>query len=65
MVLYIEMQAIYTRLRNASNIYDNCPRISNTKVCYKMAYSNSADPDQTAPEGAVWSGQDLQCSQFQ
>ena len=21
-----------------------------------MAYANKADPDQTAPEGAVWSG---------
>ena len=21
-----------------------------------MAYTNSVDPDQTAPEGAVWSG---------
>ena len=24
-----------------------------------MAYTNSADPDQTAPEGAVWSGSTL------
>ena len=24
-----------------------------------MAYENSADPDQTAPEGAVWSGSTL------
>ena len=24
-----------------------------------MAYANSADPDQTAPEGAVWSGSAL------
>ena len=24
-----------------------------------MAYANSADPDQTAPEGAVWSGSTL------
>ena len=32
------------------------PKISYTKVVNKMAYSNSADPDQTAPEGAVWSG---------
>ena len=24
------------------------------KVSDKMAYANSADPDQTAPEGAVW-----------
>ena len=27
-----------------------------------MAYANSADLDQTAPEGAVWSG--LYCSQY-
>ena len=25
----------------------------------KMTYANSADPDQTAPEGAVWSGSTL------
>ena len=25
----------------------------------KMAYANSADPDQTAPSGAVWSGSAL------
>ena len=30
-----------------------CPKISNTKVFDKMTYANSADPDQTAPEGAV------------
>ena len=24
-----------------------------------MTYANSADPDQTAPEGAVWSGSTL------
>ena len=24
-----------------------------------MVYANSADPDQTAPEGAVWSGPTL------
>ena len=29
------------------------------KVSHKMAYTNSADPDQTAPEGAVWSGATL------
>ena len=26
------------------------------KISDKMAYAKSADPDQTAPEGAVWSG---------
>ena len=27
--------------------------VSYTKVSAKMTYANSADPDQTAPEGAV------------
>ena len=35
--------------------YGKCPKISYTKVSDKMAYANSADPDQIAPEGAVWS----------
>ena len=30
-----------------------------TKVADKMAYANSADADQTAPSGAVWSGSTL------
>ena len=39
--------------------YNKYPKISYTKVVDKMAYANSADPDQTAPsdqtapEGAV------------
>ena len=33
--------------------YGICPKILNTKVSDKMTYANSADPDQTAPEGAV------------
>ena len=36
-------------------MYSKCPKISYSKVPDKMAYSNSADPDQTASEGAVWS----------
>ena len=32
-----------------------CPKILYTRISDKMAYANSADPDQTAPEGAVWS----------
>ena len=40
-------------------VYGKCPKISNTKVSDKMIYANSADPDQTAPEGAVWSGSRL------
>ena len=34
-------------------MYGKCPKNSNTKVSDKMTYANSADPDQTAPEGAV------------
>ena len=30
-----------------------CPKILNTKVSDKMAYANSADPDQIAHDGAV------------
>ena len=33
--------------------YENCSKFSYTKVSDKMAYANNADPDQTAPEGAV------------
>ena len=40
--------------------YGKSPKISNTKVSDKMTYANSADPDQTAPEG----GQGLHCLPF-
>ena len=33
--------------------YGKCPKIWYTKHSDKMAYANSVDPDQTAPEGAV------------
>ena len=33
--------------------YGKCPKILNTKVSDKMAYANSVDPDQPAPEGAI------------
>ena len=36
-----------------------CPKISYTKESDKMEYANSADPVQTAPKGAVWSGPTL------
>ena len=39
--------------------YGKCSKNSNTKVADKMTCANSADPDQTAPEGAVWSGSTL------
>ena len=32
------------------------PKISYTKLSDKMAYANSADPNQTTPSGAAWSG---------
>ena len=35
--------------------YGKCSKISNSKWSDKTSYANSADPDQTAPEGAVWS----------
>ena len=41
------------------NEYGKCPKILYTKVSDKMAYANSLDPEQTAPEGAVWSGSTL------
>ena len=43
--------------------YGKCPKISYTKVADKMPYANTADPDQTAPEGAVCS-QGLHCLPF-
>ena len=36
-----------------------CPKILYTRVPNNMAYANNADPDQTASEGAVWSGSTL------
>ena len=33
--------------------YGKYPKNSNTKTSDKMTYTNSVDPDQTAPEGAV------------
>ena len=36
-------------------IYGKCPKISYTKVSNKISKANSTEPDQTTPEGAVWS----------
>ena len=36
-----------------SLIYGKYPKIQYFKVANKMIYANSADPDQTAPSGAV------------
>ena len=38
---------------NCLSDYGKCPKILYTKVTDKMAHANSADPDQTAPEGAI------------
>ena len=38
---------------NNVRIYDKIPKIPYTKVADKLAYANSVDPYQTAPEGAV------------
>ena len=43
---------------NYSN-YRKFAKFSYITVSDKMAYANSADPDQTTPEGAVWSGSTL------
>ena len=51
------MQQIY--IEAFPHEYSKCPKILNTKVSDKMKYANSTDPDQTAPEGAVWSGSTL------
>ena len=40
-------------------MYGKCPKILYTSVSDKIVYANSSDPDQTAPEGAVWSGSTL------
>ena len=40
-------------------LYGKCPKILYIKSSDKMAHANSVDPDQTAPEGAVWSGSTL------
>ena len=51
-----------TRQNMNSNIYpkySKCPKNLYTKLSYIMAHANSADPDQTAPLGAVWSGSTL------
>ena len=45
---------VFTKLQYIlQTSYRKCPKISYTKVFDKMAYASSADPNQTAPEGAV------------
>ena len=47
--------------RNKKNVYMDMVNVLkfHTPKSDKMAYANSAYPDQTAPEGAVWSGSAL------
>ena len=40
-------------------MYSKCLKILYTKIPDQMEYANSADSDQTAPQGAVWSGSTL------
>ena len=46
-----------------SKMNGKCPKILYTEVSDKIAYANSADPDQTAPEVAV-SDRGLHCLPF-
>ena len=39
--------------------YGKCPKNLTTNISDKMASTNIVDLDQTAPEGAVWSGSTL------
>ena len=46
------MQDIFKKCMEVSiEYYGKFPKILYTKVADKMAYANSADPDQTAPHG--------------
>ena len=59
--LYLLVFLVYDlkQLNIFRSVYRKCPKTSNTIVSDKMTYANNADPDQTAPEGAVWSGSTL------
>ena len=55
---FVQNMLIYDAMKPNAALKQNvccgkCPKISYTKVSDKMVYANSADPDQTAPEGAV------------
>ena len=39
--------------------YSKHPKNFYTKFSDKVVYANRADPDQTAPSGALWSGSTL------
>ena len=48
-----KIEQLHAKLSLPILLYGKCPKILYIKVAKKMAYANSADPDQTAPEGAV------------
>ena len=50
---YLDIPLNQDRHSTLTYKYSKCPKISNTKVSNKISYTNSVDPDQTAPEGAV------------
>ena len=54
--------AVISVLGSAIIIYSNCPKILYTNVSNKVAYANSTNPDQTAPEEQ--SDQGLHCLPF-
>ena len=51
---YIEILSSGYHKVNMGQNYRNDPKFSD-----RYAWANSADPDQTAPRGAVWSGSTL------
>ena len=59
---FFKQVKISVRLVTCNNIYSKCPKILYTQVSDKMAYANSTDPDQTAPEEQ--SDQGLHCLSF-
>ena len=50
LMLYFKKTCIFEKL---FKLYGKCPKFSYTKMSDKMAYVNSVDSDQTAPEGAI------------
>ena len=49
---FVEQMICYTEFSTLV-YYGKCPKNSYSKVSSKMVYANSADPDQTAPEGLI------------
>ena len=53
MVIFLYNLYIFDRIQHHIFVYGKCPKILYSEVVDKMSYANSADPDQTAPKGAV------------